>query len=93
MQVTFESEGRLAVIGCETTLSDTADELTLSLASQPDLPSGAFVRVALLCDFFMDATGRAVDGGFVGGTLPSGSGSEGGRFESWFRIGEDLDDE
>jgi hypothetical protein len=91
IQITHEIEGRLTVVGFQESLSDSADKLMLRLPRKTKLSVGALVRVSLLCDFFTDATGRAIDGGFVGGRLPSGSGSPGGRFESWFQIRGDLD--
>jgi hypothetical protein len=45
-------------------------------------------RVSVLCDMLLDANGKAVDGDFLGGTLPSGNSVAGGRFESWFQLVE-----
>jgi hypothetical protein len=53
----------------------------------------AFVRVRLLGDFVLDAHGNPVDAEFLGGVLPTGDGTAGGTFESWFWIGEDEDQE
>jgi hypothetical protein len=44
------------------------------------------VRVQILCDFLVDDNGLAVDGNFLGGQLPSGDGTAGGTFESWFTL-------
>jgi hypothetical protein len=41
-------------------------------------------RVTLKCDFLLDANEKAVDGNYLGGTLPTGDGIPGGNFESWF---------
>lgn len=42
--------------------------------------------VTLRCDFLLDGRGLAVDGGHLGGVLPSGRGVPGGLFESWFSL-------
>lgn len=47
------------------------------------------VRVMLKCDYVLDCNGLAVDGEYVRGKFPTGSGSEGGTFESWFFISDD----
>src|SRR5439155_1329175 len=38
------------------------------------------------CDFVLDCHGVPVDGDHLGGVLPSGDGTRGGTFESWFRV-------
>lgn len=43
-------------------------------------------RVVLKCDAITDANGLAVDGNFLSGVFPSGNGSPGGNFESWFTL-------
>ncbi len=49
------------------------------------LPEGnVFIR--LLGDFVLDCHGNPVDANHVAGLLPSGNGSPGGTFESWFRL-------
>lgn len=49
-----------------------SDKLDLSL-----------IRIVLRCDFVVDKDGRAIDGNFIGGNLPTGNGIAGGLFESW----------
>jgi hypothetical protein len=45
-----------------------------------------FVYITLKCNFIMDCHGNPVDGDHLSGRLPSGNGSPGGAFESWFRV-------
>lgn len=40
-------------------------------------------RILLRCDFVVDAKGKAIDGNFLRGQLPTGDKVEGGLFESW----------
>jgi hypothetical protein len=40
----------------------------------------------LLCDFILDCHGNPVDGDHMRGHLPSGSGTPGGVFRSWFTV-------
>ncbi|NUT50354.1 MAG: hypothetical protein HOV94_24060 [Saccharothrix sp.] len=47
---------------------------------------GEWVHVSLLCDFILDKDGVPVDGNHLGGRLPSGNGTAGGTFESWFQV-------
>jgi hypothetical protein len=47
---------------------------------------GAYVVVTLLCDFILDCHGNPVDGDHLGGRLPSGNGTPGGVFRSWFAV-------
>jgi hypothetical protein len=47
---------------------------------------GSFVIVTLLCDFILDCHGNPVDGDHLRGRLPSGSGTPGGVFRSWFAV-------
>jgi hypothetical protein len=47
--------------------------------------------VVLKSDFIMSAEesgkiAKALDGNFIGGKLPSGNGTQGGDFESWFYV-------
>jgi hypothetical protein len=44
------------------------------------------VYVSLKCDFILDCHGNPVDGNHLRGRLPSGNGTPGGVFESWFRV-------
>ena len=44
------------------------------------------VFIRLLGDFVLDCHGNPVDANHVAGLLPSGNGSAGGTFESWFRL-------
>ena len=47
---------------------------------------GQFVLVTLLCDFILDCHGHPVDGDHLRGRLPSGNGTPGGVFRSWFTV-------
>lgn len=47
---------------------------------------GQFVVVTLLCDFILDCHGNPVDGDHLRGRLPSGNGTPGGVFRSWFMV-------
>lgn len=50
---------------------------------------GSLLKVVFRADFALDGEGRAVDGNHVGGGVPdrpSGNGSEGDTFESWFTV-------
>lgn len=49
-----------------------------------------FLRVLLRADFVLDVEDLAVDGNFLGGRLPTGNGSAGDSFESWFAAGQEL---
>jgi hypothetical protein len=49
------------------------------------------IHVTLRCDFILDCHGNPVDGDHLRGRLPSGNGSPGGLFESWFRVVSDAD--
>lgn len=48
--------------------------------------AGSLVRVTLRCDFIVDGDGVPVSGRHLGGRLPTGDGSPGGTFESWFEL-------
>ncbi len=48
--------------------------------------AGNVVYVTLKCDFILDCHGNPVDGNHLRGRLPSGDGTPGGTFESWFRV-------
>ncbi len=47
---------------------------------------GQVVMVTLLCDFILDCYGKPVDGEHLRGTTPSGNGTPGGVFRSWFTV-------
>jgi hypothetical protein len=49
------------------------------------------VYVTIKCDFLLDACGNPVDGEHVGGRRPTGDGTPGGTFESWFSVVSDGD--
>jgi hypothetical protein len=51
--------------------------------------AGALLHITLRCDFVLDCHCRPVDGEHLRGTLPSGNGTQGGTFESWFWVTED----
>jgi hypothetical protein len=44
------------------------------------------ISISLKCDFILDCHGEPVDGNYLRGQLPSGNGTPGGLFESWFRV-------
>jgi hypothetical protein len=52
--------------------------------SEPLPECNVFIR--LLGDFVLDCHGNPVDANHVAGLLPSGNGTAGGTFESWFRL-------
>jgi hypothetical protein len=47
---------------------------------------GQVVTVTLLCDFVLDHNGNPVDGDHLRGALPTGTGTPGGVFRSWFTV-------
>lgn len=52
---------------------------------------GGEFKIVLKSDFIMSAEengkpAKALDGNFIGGKLPSGNGTQGGDFESWFYV-------
>jgi hypothetical protein len=48
--------------------------------------AGSALYVKLRCDFLLDCHGNPVSGKHLSGRLPSGDGTPGGIFESWFRV-------
>jgi len=44
------------------------------------------VLITLKCDFILDCHGDPVDGNHLRGRLPTGNGTPGGTFESWFDV-------
>jgi hypothetical protein len=50
---------------------------------------GSTIYITLLADFVLDCHALPVDGDHLAGRLPSGNGTPGGTFRSWFRIGSD----
>jgi len=48
--------------------------------------------VTLKCDFILDCHHRPVDGDHLGGKAPTGNGTAGGVFESWFIVRDDRRD-
>lgn len=58
------------------------------------IQNGAEFTVILRGDHIMDVDNkRALDGKFIGGRLPSGNGTQGGDFVSWFFVGPKPADE
>jgi hypothetical protein len=49
----------------------------------------SILYVTLKCDFILDCHHRPVDGDHLGGKAPTGNGTAGGVFESWFRVKDD----
>jgi len=47
--------------------------------------AGNMVYITLKCNFILDCHDNPVDGDHLGGMLPTGDGTPGGTFESWFR--------
>lgn len=60
------------------------DEL---VGAHSELRYGAQFEVILRGSSIMSCDGKALDGDFVGGRLPSGNGTQGGDFVSWFSVG------
>jgi hypothetical protein len=54
---------------------------------------GATLTVTLRRDFILDARGTPVDGTHLRGALPSGNGTAGGDFVSWFTVVDPSDQE
>lgn len=52
-----------------------------------ELRNGAQFEVILRGSSIMSCDGKALDGDFIGGHLPSGNGTQGGDFVSWFSVG------
>jgi hypothetical protein len=57
----------------------------------PENHIGHAIQVTLRCDFILDCHGNPVDGTHLRGRLPTGNGTMGGNFESWFRVVSDED--
>lgn len=57
------------------------------LGAHSELRNGAQFEVILRGGAIMSSYGKALDGDFIGGHLPSGNGTQGGDFVSWFSIG------
>jgi hypothetical protein len=51
--------------------------------------AGHTVYVTIKCEFLLDCNGQAVDGNHIGGRRPTGNGTPGGTFESWFTVMSD----
>ena len=51
------------------------------------------VFITLKCDFIMDCHNNPVDGNHLRGKLPSGDGTPGGVFESWFSVIAERDED
>lgn len=63
------------------------------LLGRRDNIAGNMVYVTLKCDFILDCHNNPVDGNHLGGRLPSGDGTPGGVFESWFRVVQEHDED
>jgi hypothetical protein len=55
--------------------------------------AGQWVYVTLLCDFIVDCHGNAVDGQHLRGRVPTGDGTPGGTFRSWFWVSDSRDED
>jgi hypothetical protein len=87
-KITVEEE---AVSGCERGVSRATFTLDPAECAVKEMLEATehrhvFVYVTLKGDFIQDYRGRAVDGDFLCGSLPTGNGVEGGTFESWFQL-------
>ncbi len=52
-----------------------------------DIQEGAGFKILIRGDHILDKrTNRALDANFIGGKLPSGNGTQGGEFVSWFYV-------
>lgn len=60
------------------------DEL---LGAHSELRHGARFEIILRGNSIMGREGKALDGDFIGGRLPTGNGTQGGDFVSWFSVG------
>jgi hypothetical protein len=47
---------------------------------------GGTFEIVLRGSSIIDKNGKALDAEFIGGKLPSGNGSQGGDFVSWFHL-------
>ena len=56
------------------------------LSRRRDNIAGTLVYITLKCDFILDCHDMPVDGAHLGGRLPSGDGTPGGIFHSWFSV-------
>lgn len=65
------------------------DPKSWSIDEEDDRLPECNVFIRLLGDFVLDCHGNPIDANHVGGQLPSGNGSSGGTFESWFRLKHD----
>jgi hypothetical protein len=55
-------------------------------ASKSELFDGIDVEITLRSSHILDKDGKALDGDFIGGKLPSGNGTQGGDYLSWFSV-------
>ncbi len=60
-----------------------SDELT---GIHSEIRRGADFEIILRGSLIMSTEGKALDGDFIGGKLPSGNGIQGGDFVSWFSV-------
>jgi hypothetical protein len=67
------------------------DRTTRQAGNSIDKLSDHIVRITIRCDFLLDCHGNAVDGNHIGGRRPTGDGTQGGTFESWFMVVSDDD--
>lgn len=75
-KVTVEEDGRVAVFTVAENFSRGGIE---------DLVRNV-IHITLKCDFILDCHENPVDGNHMKGMLPSGNGTLGGTFESWFFV-------
>lgn len=52
-----------------------------------ELAEGVDVEIVLRGSLIVDEDGRALDGEYIDGRLPTGNGVQGGDFVDWFRVG------
>lgn len=75
-----------AVLGPDGEVDDRCIRFDFDASAQEALQRGRKIFLQLHCDFLLDRTGMAVDGNFLGGSLPTGNGRPGGSFISWFEL-------
>jgi hypothetical protein len=66
--------------------SETTTKEAKFIIKGPGRFIGHEIKMVLKGDFILDIRGKALDGNFIGGKLPSGNGYQGGDFESWFTL-------
>jgi uncharacterized protein YwbE len=84
VRVTKPASGEVVPTSSDAIAALSSDGLA-AVFSGIEATDGDWVHVSLLCDFILDENEVPVDGNHLRGRLPSGNGTAGGTFESWFR--------